>query len=100
MTDIVVAFDPTAIKLKHMRRMEKHFGIRFGSLVKRLEQLKDFDISALTADELAAMVYMMKCIQGEDIDPAVIDDLSFEELGRMAAQTGTPVVAEDPTSGV
>ena len=95
----VVGFNPYGLKLKHMRLMEKHFGVKFGALVRRMEQLKDFDMSALDASELCAMVYMIRVMQDEDFKPEDVDDLSFEELGTLAATASTAVEVPDPTEG-
>lgn len=92
-----VGFNPYAMKLKHIMTMEQAFKVKFVAMVKRLEAAGETATDDLTGAELAAMVYMVKVMNGENPLPSEILDMDFSEMeAAMSSVVAPEKVVEDP----
>lgn len=96
-----VGFNPYALKLKHIIEVERAFGIKFTSMITRLEKRGEMDLDDLSGMELCALVYMMKVLEGDEVKVADITDMSLQELFETISAPGTEIEAApaNPTSG-
>lgn len=104
MADIV--WNPYNLQLKTIKQIEVHFGVKFLKFVSRIEKEqkegKGLDFESLSVDELMSLIYAMKVLQGGDVQPNDILEMSFgdlETLGKSFASVPVEAVTEDPHTG-
>lgn len=91
-------FDPMKIKLGDLRSIEKSFGVKMMSFIKKIERQGGMDIEALEINELQAMVFVALAASGKRPTAEQIDEMDLGEMMNMLSEMDMESEPANPTT--
>lgn len=91
-------FDPMKIKLSDLKTIEKSFGVKMMTFIRKIEKQDGIDIDELDIAELQAMVFVALAASGKQPTVEMIDEMDLGQMMEMLSEMDMESESANPTT--